>query len=410
MKINPKFQSLIPPLSPEELAQLEANLVADGCRDPLVTWNGILLDGHNRHAICTRLGIEFETRAIELQDEDAAMDWIETNQLGRRNLQPQQISVLRGNIYNRRKKAQHRPEKRDQNDPVNPKRTAEIVAAETGVSAATIKRDGKIAAEVAADPELQAAIANRTEFKKVRKKKRKVANEKREREAAESAPDCSAFCVTDSPVMKPCAAIITDPPYGILDEPWEPKKLETFTRKWLCDWNTSGADFILSFWSQRYLFAGREWFDSELTKYKFQQLLVWHYPNNKSPQSREGFKQTWEPIFFYRHKNSKKQIRVGGSEWGKGLNDFDCHVAAVPQTNFNGSERKQHPAQKPVSVMRWLINAVTQKNEMVIDPFCGSGTTGIAAVQLGRLFHGIETDPEFIKLARRRIAAYGKFV
>lgn len=68
------------------------------------------------------------------------MDWIETNQLGRRNLPPHVLSVLRGRIYNRRKKAQHRPEKRDQNDPVNPQRTAEIVARETGVSPATIKR------------------------------------------------------------------------------------------------------------------------------------------------------------------------------------------------------------------------------------------------------------------------------
>lgn len=47
-KINPAFRALIPPLFPDELAQLEANIVADGCRDPLVTWRGQLLDGHNR--------------------------------------------------------------------------------------------------------------------------------------------------------------------------------------------------------------------------------------------------------------------------------------------------------------------------------------------------------------------------
>jgi DNA modification methylase len=58
--------------------------------------------------------------------------------------------------------------------------------------------------------------------------------------------------------------------------------------------------------------------------------------------------------------------------------------------------------------MAWLVNALTVPNELVADPFCGSGTTGIAALQLGRRFHGIETDPEFLELAKGRIASYGK--
>ena len=61
MIIDPEFKALIPPLVPEELAQLEANILADGCRDPLVTWRGILIDGHNRFEICSRHGLEFQT-------------------------------------------------------------------------------------------------------------------------------------------------------------------------------------------------------------------------------------------------------------------------------------------------------------------------------------------------------------
>ena len=99
---------------------------------------------------------------------------------------------------------------------------------------------------------------------------------------------------------------------------------------------------------------------------------------------------------------------MGEGEWGDDLHDFDCHVAAVPQSNFNEADQKLHPAQKPVSVMRWLVNAVTNPGEKVCDPFCGSGTTGIAAAQLGRKFHGIETDPEFLDIARRRITTFGQ--
>ncbi len=82
----------------------------------------------------------------ELADEEAAMNQIDANQLGRRNLHPHQIAVFRGNIYNRRKKAHGGDVKSEaarskaQSEPLIS--TAELVAKETGVSPATIKRDG----------------------------------------------------------------------------------------------------------------------------------------------------------------------------------------------------------------------------------------------------------------------------
>ena len=68
MIIDPEFKALIPPLAPEELAQLEANILADGCRDPLVTWRGILIDGHNRFAICSKHRLEFQSVEKEFED------------------------------------------------------------------------------------------------------------------------------------------------------------------------------------------------------------------------------------------------------------------------------------------------------------------------------------------------------
>jgi len=87
-KISPAIQALIPPLQPDELRQLEANLAADGCRDPLVVWEqtGELLDGHNRYAICTKHRWPFDTVEIAFPDEAAAHAWVIRNQLGRRNL------------------------------------------------------------------------------------------------------------------------------------------------------------------------------------------------------------------------------------------------------------------------------------------------------------------------------------
>jgi hypothetical protein len=86
--IDPEIQSLIPPLSPEELSGLEENIKLNGCRDAIVLWdtNGIILDGHNRYAICTRHDIEFKTVEMSFEDKDHAKLWVIRNQLDRRNL------------------------------------------------------------------------------------------------------------------------------------------------------------------------------------------------------------------------------------------------------------------------------------------------------------------------------------
>ena len=78
IQIDAEFKALIPPLAPDELAQLEANIIKDGCRDPLVLWDGILIDGHNRHEICTRNGLPFQTVEMVFDDREAAMDWNES--------------------------------------------------------------------------------------------------------------------------------------------------------------------------------------------------------------------------------------------------------------------------------------------------------------------------------------------
>ncbi|MFA7122374.1 MAG: hypothetical protein WC277_12905, partial [Bacilli bacterium] len=90
LTIDPEFKALIPPLLPEERAGLEASILDEGCRDALAVWKGhsILIDGHNRHSICTKHGISFEITELEFATRDDVIIWIIKNQLGRRNLAP----------------------------------------------------------------------------------------------------------------------------------------------------------------------------------------------------------------------------------------------------------------------------------------------------------------------------------
>ena len=105
--IDPEFQALIPPLSAEERAQLEANLLADGCRDPLVVWVAreadqerdiaalyVLVDGHNRYEICTRNDIEYGIEEMLFDSREDVIVWMVDNQRGRRNLNDFQRTEL----------------------------------------------------------------------------------------------------------------------------------------------------------------------------------------------------------------------------------------------------------------------------------------------------------------------------
>ncbi len=76
----------------------------------------------------------------------------------------------------------------------------------------------------------------------------------------------------------------------------------------------------------------------------------------------------------------------------------------------NGGARNIHPTVKPVALMRWLVRLVTPPGGIVLDPFTGSGTTGMACVYEGRQFIGIEREAPYVRIATRRIAAVERFL
>lgn len=105
--------------------------------------------------------------------------------------------------------------------------------------------------------------------------------------------------------------------------------------------------------------------------------LSWFKPD--APPSLSNFELAWTSI-----DRTSKQF-----SW------------AIAQTN---AERVGHPTQKPLELMKWCLGFVPNARR-IVDPFMGSGTTGVAAVKLGREFTGIERDPKYFDLACRRIEA-----
>ena len=101
LKIDPEFQNQIPPLTDDEYKQLEENILKEGkLLSPLIVWNNILVDGHNRYAILQKHPeICFSTMPLRFANREEALAWICKNQLGRRNLTPEQKKYLIGKQY-----------------------------------------------------------------------------------------------------------------------------------------------------------------------------------------------------------------------------------------------------------------------------------------------------------------------
>ncbi len=99
LKIDPKFETLIPPLSAEEFKTLEENIKRDGCREPICAWNKAIVDGHNRYKICSTNNIPFYIQEINFNSKDEAINWICANQLRRRNISDETRRYLIGKRY-----------------------------------------------------------------------------------------------------------------------------------------------------------------------------------------------------------------------------------------------------------------------------------------------------------------------
>ena len=172
LKIDPEFAGKIPPLTPEELGQLESNILAEGVViNPLIVWNGVIVDGHNRYRILQdHPEIKFHVYEKEFTDRYDAIAWICKNQLGRRNLTPAQRKYLIGKQYEAEKASQNGAARRARssdglfqpvgnNDPLDPMiRTSERIARETGTGEKFVRRAEEFAQGLDAAEEIEPGI------------------------------------------------------------------------------------------------------------------------------------------------------------------------------------------------------------------------------------------------------------
>jgi hypothetical protein len=173
LRVDPELEQMIFPLTKEEFEQLEENIISDGeVYEPIIVWNGVIVDGHNRWKIIQKHPeIPFQTKSVEFKSKDEAVDWALAKQLGRRNLTDEQKTELIGKKYAIRKrmairneKGQFSPSAQNEHTDKDGNRTAAVMARELGVGRETVKRAEKSAngiGELRKDnPEIATKILN----------------------------------------------------------------------------------------------------------------------------------------------------------------------------------------------------------------------------------------------------------
>lgn len=188
--------------------------------------------------------------------------------------------------------------------------------------------------------------------------------------------------------------VLTDPPYGIRKkEKWDDKiYFLNSMENWLKE-------------SYRVSKLGVIWFCADImipeimritskNNIVFHRLLIWNKPSG-SQYAGAMHNKIWysiEPILvFLKNENLTKIKNIQNYSYAS----FDART--IPQKKYN------HPTVKPTNLMEWLIKHYSEEGHIILDPFMGSGSTGVACVNTGRNFIGIEKDETYFNIAKKRI-------
>jgi DNA modification methylase len=414
MKILQELESLIPPLSNEEFKQLERNILEEGIREPLITWNGILIDGHNRYRIAQEHDMNYETLEKEFENINRVKEWMINNQFGRRNLSNYQRSVLAlhlDSVFKERAKEKMKlSEGKGIQKSEDLKEPEFIVMKEIGkvanVSHDTIAKVKKI--EANATPEVKEKLNTgqmsiNEAYKEIKKEEKqnnfeinKANFEKEIISTKEYLPKYfigNSIDVLKKESLNKISLLLSDPPYGM-----DFKSGFDYDKKWDKIDNDKIEDTIPILDSVFY----------EAKKHLLPDAHIYIFGN---PFEIENIKPVFEKYFKLKniliwdrevigmgdlktYGRSYDIILFGYNEKWKDLNG--TRDRDILRFNRVAPNNLKHPTEKPLDILEYLIKKSSNEGEYILDPFAGSFTTCEAAMNLNRNSYGIELQNKYL--------------
>lgn len=200
----------------------------------------------------------------------------------------------------------------------------------------------------------------------------------------------TADCLDVLPTIPAAFVLITDPPYGIGYAYATYEDSQENLRRLVPAFITAGrAERVVAFpgINNLWLYPPADW------------VCSWSW-NSTTSFGMAGYNM-WQPVLLY------GRDRDGFGNVDGVLKTDSVHFRDGNGIGFLAESKKAncaHPCPKPAKVMRWLVERFSAENDVVVDPFCGSGTTGVACIETGRRFIGIEFDPGYCKIASDRVS------
>ena len=199
-------------------------------------------------------------------------------------------------------------------------------------------------------------------------------------------------------------AVVTDPPYGIgyassrtTRPDGTPRRkaasfgADVFDPRWVCELERLTKPDAMLYCFTRWDMIDKWRVAIEAAGFKMKQRLIWDKRHWKMGDLSYYGSQIEDVLFCIKGRPAMQWPKRSG-------NLFSSSSSYLPEGQYN------HPTQKPEIILRRFVEDSTRPGDLILDPFCGSGTTGVACIQTGRNFIGIELDPGYADIARARIA------
>jgi ParB-like chromosome segregation protein Spo0J len=425
--VDEEFAALIPPMSTDEFEELERSILAEGCRDPIVVWRGVIVDGHTRYRICQAHHLPFMTKEMEFSDRDEAKAWIIGTQLGRRNInlfvKAELASALKNLVAERAKENMRLGRGNRVDTPIH---TREELAKKAGVSHNTISQVDRIKAkgvpelvkaargnEVSVsmavqvcefeEAEQEALIASLPNEKKLagkvkamRKDKDRKAREERLAAQRNTGKSQGIGYKADALDWLPTIPdgsvdlLLTDPPYST-----DIEDIEAFAASWVPLALSKVKDT-----GRCYIFVGA--YPREIAAYEHvlkqydtfeRSLLAWSYQNTIGRRPLKEYVLNFQMIFYLWGRNAPDLDATSLTE------QFAHHEINAPDARTGV---RYHAWEKPYAIGDMFVRHATREGDFVIDPFMGTGTFIVAAANLNRVARGCDINAEALGSAKTK--------
>jgi hypothetical protein len=414
LEIKEEFKKLIPPLTVEEFKQLEQNCLDEGIREKIITWNGFIIDGHNRYEIATRWNLEYKTESKYFKNENDVKEWMINNQFGRRNLSNYQRSVLAlqlEEVFSEKAKEKmklsegkgiQKSEDLKQPEIVTIKEVAKVA----NVSHDTIAKVKKI--EAVATPEVKAQLSTgeisiNQAYQEIKKEEKKILTEEKKEEQKKIIESITNIKLKDIETtiekgwykvgkqflyfgsntdkefidkLPKAKFAFADPPYNAGVDKWD------FDFKWELDYLENYADVVAV--------TPGGWnacnFYKETNMNYIWEMFCWI--TNGMTHGKCGYANVIKTSIF-----GKVKPKISQDFWKINI-------------DISKTEDTKHKGRKPYDFMIHLIDLFTNENDIVIDVFAGSGTTMLMCEQMNRISYNAEIDKQYCIDIIKRIGNY----